>query len=193
MQLFLYIVQREDTDGNPTTKMVITPLVALSKAQIGRFSELHSNRFILSQDDQIEYNNLYNLMSKEHHDILVDLLPKAGDAYLVNGVSYTRVGRWMSPKELEIMKETGRLVEGAGFQTFVSINGVEDFEKQAQRGSVYVEFSVPSTSLLSGGVEGWKKTIGKEASGSQQFMLKKQGGEHTPKYIDLSPTIKLKE
>ena len=47
-------------------------LVALSKAKIGRFAELHSDRFILSENSNewLEYQNLLNGMLSEHPDIL---------------------------------------------------------------------------------------------------------------------------
>ena len=47
-------------------------LVALSKAKIGRFAELHSKRFVLSENsaEWIDYQNLLNEMFLEHPDIL---------------------------------------------------------------------------------------------------------------------------
>ncbi|WP_177329233.1 hemagglutinin repeat-containing protein, partial [Pseudomonas sp. SHC52] len=109
-----------------------------------------------------------------------DALLKVGETKVINGVSETRVGRWMSPGELSQMKDTGRVVQGGGGQTFISINGISDFKGAAPKGSVYVEFDVPTNSLLQGGKEGWFKMIGPDASKSQQFLLNKQGGEHLP-------------
>jgi RHS repeat-associated protein len=64
---------------------------------------------------------------------------KLGETQVINGVSVTRVGRWMSPKELEQMQNTGKVVQGGGGQTFISINGANDFKSVAANGSVYVD------------------------------------------------------
>lgn len=66
-------------------------------------------------------------------------------------------------------------MDGGG-QAFISINGALDFKGAASKGAVYVEFDMPSNSLLQGGKEGWLKMIGPDASKSQQFLLNKQGG-----------------
>ncbi|WP_223815934.1 two-partner secretion domain-containing protein [Pseudomonas chlororaphis] len=105
---------------------------------------------------------------------------KIGETKLINDVSMTRVGRWMSSDELSQMQSTNKVVQGGGGQTFISTNGFADFKGPAPKGSVYVEFDVPSNSLLQGGKEGWFKMIGPDASKSQQFLLNKQGGEHLP-------------
>ncbi len=107
-------------------------------------------------------------------------LLKLGETKVINNVSMTRVGRWMSPGELLQMQGNNRVVQGAGGQTFISINGAADFKGAASKGAVYVEFDVPSNGLLQGGKEGWYKMIGQDASKSQQYLLKKQGGEHLP-------------
>ncbi|MGX9565514.1 TreTu family toxin [Pseudomonas sp. CFBP 5748] len=109
-----------------------------------------------------------------------DIPLKLGETKVIDGVSEVRVGRWMSPTELAQMKDTGRVVQGGGGQTFISINGALDFKGAASKGAVYVEFDVPSNSLLQGGKEGWLKMIGPDASKSQQFLLNKQGGQHLP-------------
>ncbi|STY88575.1 hypothetical protein [Moraxella bovis] len=95
------------------------------------------------------------------------------------------VGRWMSNDELQKMQSTNQIVEGAGGQTFISINGADDFRKQALNGSVYVEFNIPKKSLLQGGKDGWYKMLGPNASKSQQFLLNKQGGEILPYVSDI--------
>lgn len=105
---------------------------------------------------------------------------RLGETRIVDDISVTRVGRWMSPDELAQMQSSGRVVQGGGGQTFISTNGTLDFKGAAPKGSVYVEFDVPANSLLQGGKEGWFKLIGPDASKSQQFMLNKQGGERLP-------------
>jgi RHS repeat-associated protein len=105
---------------------------------------------------------------------------KLGETQVINGVSVTRVGRWMSPKELEQMQNTGKVVQGGGGQTFISINGANDFKSVAANGSVYVEFDVPTNSLIQGGKEGWYKLLGSDAKLSQKYLLNKQGGTLTP-------------
>ncbi|WP_311885958.1 MULTISPECIES: RHS repeat-associated core domain-containing protein [unclassified Pseudomonas] len=105
---------------------------------------------------------------------------KLGETRVVDGVSKTRVGRWMSPDELAQMRSSNKVVQGAGGQTFISTNGPADFKGAALNNSVYAEFDVPTSSLLQGGKTGWFKLIGPDAGKSQQYMLKKQGGEHLP-------------
>lgn len=68
------------------------------------------------------------------------------------------------------------MVQGGGGQKFISTNDVSDFKATAPAGAVYVEFDVPTNSLLQGGEDGWFKLIGPDASKSQQFMMNKQGG-----------------
>lgn len=63
----------------------------------------------------------------------------------------TTVGRWMSKTEYEMMVKTGRMVEGAGGQTFVATGGPGAFNAAA-KGSVYVEFQV---SKRGGNVDFW--------------------------------------
>ena len=87
----------------------------------------------------------------------------------------TKVGRWMSPKEYKSLSETGRLVEGAGGQTFVATGGSKSFPGAA-KGSVYVEFEVPTNCLVQGGKENWYKLIGPNAGDAMKRALNKQGG-----------------
>ena len=105
---------------------------------------------------------------------------KLGETRVIDSVSTTRVGRWMSPNELAQMQSSNKVAQGGGGQTFISTNGAADFKGATPNGSVYVEFDVPSSSLLQGGKDGWFKMIGPEASKSQQYMLNKQGGSHLP-------------
>ena len=105
---------------------------------------------------------------------------KLGETKVINEVSVTRVGRWMSPEELRQMQSTGKIVQGGGGQTFISINGVNDFKGAAPKGSVYVEFDVPTNSLIQGGKNGWYKMLGPDANASQKHLLNKRGGALLP-------------
>lgn len=111
---------------------------------------------------------------------------KIGETRIINEVSVTRVGRWKSSDELVQMQRSGKVVQGGGGQTFISTNGASDFKGTASTGSVYVEFDVPTNSLLKGGKDGWFKLIVPDASKSQQFMLNKQGGTHLPEVKNIS-------
>ncbi|MGR6772230.1 hemagglutinin repeat-containing protein [Pectobacterium brasiliense] len=112
--------------------------------------------------------------------------PKLGETKIVNEVSVTRVGRWMSPDELAKMESQGKIVQGSGGQTFISTNGVNDFKGAAPKGSVYVEFDVPSNSLIQGGKDGWYKMLGSDAKPSQKYQLNKQGGVLTPSVSNIN-------
>ncbi len=103
-----------------------------------------------------------------------------GESAAINGVDYTRVGRWMSSDEFVLTQTQERVVQGAGGQTFVSVEGPADFGGAARRGSVYVEFDVPSASLLQGGKDNWFKMLGPDANPSQQWLLGRQGGTTLP-------------
>lgn len=84
------------------------------------------------------------------------------------------------------MQNGDKVVQGGGGQTFISTNGVSNFKATAQAGSVYVEFDVPTNSLLQGGKDGWFKLIGPDASKSQQFMPNKQGGSQLPEVKNIT-------
>jgi RHS repeat-associated protein len=101
------------------------------------------------------------------------------------------VGRWMSKAEYATMLKTGRMVEGAGGQTFVARGGSTAFSAAAE-GSVYIEFQVASRSLLQGGRSNWLKAIGPGASESMKAALQKQGGQFLPNVKNISPIIKVK-
>ena len=106
--------------------------------------------------------------------------------------SMTTVGRWMSKAEYEIMSKTGRIVEGAGGQTFVATGGANSFTA-ATKGAVYAEFQVPTKSLLQGGKSNWFKVLGPNAKPNQIHMLNKQGGEVLPQIKNLTPILKIKK
>lgn len=119
---------------------------------------------------------------------------KAGTSLIKEGSSsrgITTVGRWMSSKEYSILSKTGKMIEGAGGQTGVSIGGPESF-KAATKGSVYAEFQVSTNSLIPGGKEGWYNVIGPNASKAQILALQKQGGEFLPQIQNLSPILQIK-
>lgn len=65
-------------------------------------------------------------------------------------------------------------------QTFIYINGINDFKGTASKGSVYVEFDVPTNSLIQGGKDGWYKMLDPDAKPSQKYLLNKQKGSLTP-------------
>jgi RHS repeat-associated protein len=100
----------------------------------------------------------------------------------------TTVGRWMSKAEYEAMKNSGRVVEGAGGQTFVSTGGPTSFTGAA-KGSVYAEFQVPSNSLIQGGQTEWFKMIGPNSGSAMQQTLIKQGGEMLPQIQNLTQPL----
>jgi len=104
-------------------------------------------------------------------------------------VPHTTVGRWMSEKELSLMDKTGRVQESFSTKTDVSVNGASDFKPMAKTGSVYVEFDVPSSSLIGGGKPGWFHMIGPNAGKSRKAALKSQGGEMLPKFKNKSEVI----
>ncbi|KEZ94304.1 hypothetical protein IL45_02315 [Nonlabens ulvanivorans] len=114
-------------------------------------------------------------------------------ARTVNNANKTvRVGRWMSQDELKKMRKTNRLQEGAGGQTFVSTTDAESYRKQAKKGSVYVEFDVPESSLIQGGRSDWKKALGPSAGDAMKKKLAQQGGEMLPEVSNISEVLSKK-
>jgi len=105
--------------------------------------------------------------------------------------NWTTVGRWMSKIEYNAMKSGGNVLEGAGGQTFVTKGGPTVFQG-APKGSIYVEFQVPTNSLLQGGKDGWFKILGPNATKSQLYLLEKQGGQLLPPYRNLSSILMTK-
>ena len=91
----------------------------------------------------------------------------------------------MSPEELTQMQKTGKTVQGGGGQTFISINGINDFKGATPKGSVYVEFNAPTNSLIQGGKNGWYKMLDPDANPSQKYLLNKKGGSVTPDVINI--------
>jgi hypothetical protein len=116
---------------------------------------------------------------------------KATTSAAKSSTNMTTVGRWMSKGEYAAMKNGTSVLEGAGGQTFVTKGGSHLFSS-APKGSVYVEFQVPTNSLLQGGKTGWYKVLGPNAGKSQQYLLQKQGGSLLPQYQNLSPILQVK-
>ncbi len=74
------------------------------------------------------------------------------------GDDLTRVGRWMNADEQAAMTQTGRVqpnINGAGHQSVAHPANIESYMMTAKPGTRYVEFDVPSSSLVQGGKEGW--------------------------------------
>jgi RHS repeat-associated protein len=78
-----------------------------------------------------------------------------GSGASTGGSEWARVGRWMSRSEYDAMLESRVVQEGAGGQTSVLYPADPAAYAGAARGSIYVEFDVPATSLAQGGTEGW--------------------------------------
>jgi len=117
----------------------------------------------------------------------------AEDAAEKGSSEWTRVGRWMNDDEYTKMKDTGLVQEGGGGLTFSATTGPNAYRKQTYKGNVYVEYDVPTNSLLPGGEPGWVKNIGPSAPKSQQYLLKKQGGKMLPKWRNLSEVLEVKK
>jgi hypothetical protein len=71
-------------------------------------------------------------------------------------VQTTRVGRWMSQGEHDKMIQTGRVQMSVDNKVHVANPAnIDAFSKQAPKGSIYVEFDVPSNTISKGGADGW--------------------------------------
>jgi RHS repeat-associated protein len=68
----------------------------------------------------------------------------------------TRVGRWMSETEFNMMSEAGRVVEGAGGRTYV-VNPADPsaFTGAGRESTIYAEFDVPTSALRAAGKPEW--------------------------------------
>ncbi len=70
--------------------------------------------------------------------------------------SMVRVGRWMSREEYNKMIKTGKVQMSCDNKVHVAFPAcMGAFEKQAPRGSIYVEFDVSSSNISKGGKNGW--------------------------------------
>jgi len=73
-----------------------------------------------------------------------------------SGSSTTTVGRWMSQGEYDKMFSSGKVqMSGDNKVHVASPADINVFGKQAPKGSLYVEFDVPSSTISKGGAEGW--------------------------------------
>ncbi|HID99115.1 MAG TPA: hypothetical protein EYP59_02345, partial [Thiotrichaceae bacterium] len=89
-------------------------------------------------DTSVRRDLVYNFSVANTHNYFV-----GEDGVLVhNGTK--RVGRHMSPKELEEMKKTGKVQEGGGGQTRVADPANQNAYRNPPKGDVYVEFDVPA-------------------------------------------------
>ena len=74
----------------------------------------------------------------------------------INCNDTTRVGRWMSEGEYEKMEKTKRVQMSDGNKVHVANPAdINAFGKQAPKGSIYVEFNVPSNTIFPGGKPEW--------------------------------------
>ena len=70
------------------------------------------------------------------------------------------VGRWMSTAEYDQMLSTGKVIQSNSGTTHVATPAnINAFGEQAPKGSVYVTFDVPSSSIVKT-QEGWGKIVG---------------------------------
>jgi hypothetical protein len=105
--------------------------------------------------------------------------------------STTTVGRWMSQAEYAAMKNGSPAAVGAGGKTSVTVGGPNVWSS-AKSGSVYVEFQVPTNSLVPGGGAGIYSILGSNAGKSQLFKLQKLGGQVSPPVQNISPILQVK-
>lgn len=73
-----------------------------------------------------------------------------------SGSNTTRVGRWMSQGEYDKMVASGKVQMSGDNKVHVANPAdINAFGKQAPKGSIYVEFDVPSNTISKGGTDGW--------------------------------------
>lgn len=81
---------------------------------------------------------------------------KVGGNDSKSGTDTTRVGRWMSQDEYDKMVASGKVQMSGDNKVHVANPAdINAFGKQAPKGSVYVEFDVPSNTISKGGTDGW--------------------------------------
>lgn len=177
---YLLAVQKAGSQREIFDTMAAAAATHMAGVGIGRNSA-NSNSGNTSKNPQQEEKTQPEINTNNNKSPL-----KLGETKVINEVSVTRVGRWMSSDELDDMQSSGKVVQGSGGQTFISINGADDFKGTAEKGSVYVEFDVPTNSLIQGGKDGWYKMLGPDAKPSQLYLLNKQGGTLTPEVSNIS-------
>ena len=69
---------------------------------------------------------------------------------LFSTTNWVKVGRWMSPTELEAMKNSGKLQVGSGEQTRIILEGAKNMDSYsaAPKGDLFVEFSIPASTHI---------------------------------------------
>ena len=101
---------------------------------------------------------VYNLTVEGDHTFFVGAA--GGGTWVHNDDCVTTVGRWMHPNELAKMQKTGMVQESdSGITHVADPADPEAFGRQAKRGTVYVEFDVPSSSLEPSST-GWSQILG---------------------------------
>ncbi len=90
-------------------------------------------------------------------------LPTAPAAAPATSAEFSRVGRWMNPKELEAMRATGRVQMGEGNVHRVAYPADPGAYKAAPRGDVFATYDVPSSSLRPGGADAWRLIAGPDS------------------------------
>ena len=89
----------------------------------------------------------------------------------------SRVGRWMNPKELGKMKETGKVQGNAQGVHRVASPANPDAYKAAPKGDTYATYDVPTESLGPAGTDAWKQISG---PGSLKARAAARKGETVP-------------
>ncbi len=84
-----------------------------------------------------------------------------------------RVGRWMSPEELEKMKDNGRVVESRlNGVTSVTVPPDPTAYRDAPKGSVFVEFDVEASAVKGMTANGWGKIYGPSSLFAEKYGVK---------------------
>lgn len=108
------------------------------------------------------------------------------------GSGTTKVGRWMSEDEYNKMLRTEQVQMSGDNKVHVANPAdIDAFGKQAPKGSVYVEFDVPSNTVFPGGKDGWGIIAG---PGSLYDRLNIKKGlppiEEMPKAVNIELKVK---
>lgn len=111
-------------------------------------------------------------------DAATEVVVKSAKQTVTQSQEMTRVGRWMNQSEYDKMKSTGRVQADSTGQHRVAIPAKPDAYKAAPKKDFYVEYDVPTSSLGSGGTDGWRTISG---PGSPKSRLAKKKGEPEPK------------
>ena len=100
-----------------------------------------------------EFLNLEVLLEPLEEQLNLPSVKKDGSE---SGTNTTRVGRWMSQDEYNKMVASGKVQMSGDNKVHVANPAdINAFGKQAPKGSIYVEFDVPSNTISKGGTDGW--------------------------------------